>query len=209
MPPIPAPPNAEYNLPQNPYAPNVEKALSSFDHRNRFTANFVYSLPFLKHSQWLTPLTRDWRMSGIIIAQSGAPFTVNLSSAAGQDVAHIGLVGGNNLERPDLTGDPNQGPHTPTEWFNTSAFALPAQDTFGTAGRNIVTGPGLTSVDLSMQRTLALSDSVKLVLRVDAYNALNHPNFDLPGRIFGAANFGTITSAEDARQFQIAAKLVF
>ena len=84
--------------------------------------------------------------------QSGAPFTVNLSSAAGQNVSPIGLVSGNNLERPNLIGNPNGGPQTPSDWFNIGAFALPAQNTFGTAGRNVVTGPGLTTLDLSLPR---------------------------------------------------------
>jgi hypothetical protein len=48
-----------------------------------------------------------------------------------EDVANIGLIGGNNLKRPNLIANPNAGPQTPTEWFNTSAFALPAQYTFG------------------------------------------------------------------------------
>jgi hypothetical protein len=44
---------------------------------------------------------------------------------------------------------------------------------------------------------------------VDAFNTLNHPNFNLPGRIFGAANFGVITSAQDARELQFALKFIF
>ncbi|HEX6896834.1 MAG TPA: carboxypeptidase regulatory-like domain-containing protein, partial [Bryobacteraceae bacterium] len=80
--------NAEYNLPQNVYAPALEKAVSSFDHRHRATASVLYALPFAKDSKgWLHRLAGDWNTSGILIAQSGAPFTVNLSSVAGQDVA--------------------------------------------------------------------------------------------------------------------------
>ena len=202
--------NAEYNLPQNVYAPALEKADSSFDHRQRFTANAVYALPFGKASRgWIPRAARDWRASGIVTVQSGAPFTVNLSSAAGQDVAHIGLVSGNNIERPDLVSNPNDGPKTPAEWFSTAAFVLPAQDTFGSAGRNVVTGPGLASLDLSLQKEGRLKERCKLQFRLDLYNSLNRANFDLPGRIFGASNFGVIASAEDPREFQFALKLMF
>jgi hypothetical protein len=202
--------NAEYNLPQNPYAPQLEKALSSFDHLNRFVANAVYDLPFGKAgARWWRPVIGGWRTAGILTVQSGAPFTVNLSSAAGQDVAHIGLVSGNNLERPDLISNPNVGAGTPSEWFNTAAFTLPAQDSFGTAGRNVVIGPGLASLDVSLQKEAVLHDRAKLQFRLDVYNSLNHPNFALPGRIFGAANFGVISSAGDAREMQAAVKLVF
>jgi hypothetical protein len=202
--------NAEYNLPQNVYAPWLEKAASSFDHRNRLTANAVYSLPFGKATQgWVHSVASGWRASGILTIQSGAPFTVNLSSASGQDVAHIGLVNGNNIERPDLISNPNAGPKTSAEWFNTAAFVLPVQNSFGTAGRNVVTGPGLASLDLSMQKESTIHERWKLQFRLDLYNSLNRANFDLPGRIFGAANFGVITSAEDPRELQFAVKVLF
>ncbi len=202
--------NAEYNLPQNVYAPALEKGLSSFDHRARATASLLYALPFAKASKgWMHRLAADWRASGILILQSGPPFTVNLSSAAGQDVAHIGLVNGNNLERPDLVANPNAGPQTPSEWFDTAAFVLPAQNTFGNSGRNVVTGPGLADLEFSLQKEAVLREGLRLQFRCDVYNVFNHPNFDLPGRIFGASNFGVISSAEDPREFQFALKLLF
>lgn len=200
--------NAEYNLPQDPYAPSLESALSSFDHRNRFTANTVYDFPFARGSTgWLHHAFGEWRGSAILMIQSGAPFTVNLSAA--QDVANIGLIGGNNLERPNLIANPNNGPHTPSEWFDTSAFALPEQFSFGNAGRNVVIGPGLANLDLSLQKNWNIREHQTLQFRCDAFNALNHPTFNLPGRIFGAANFGVITSAQDAREFQLALRWLF
>jgi hypothetical protein len=202
--------NAEYNLPQDIYSPKLEKADSSFDHRLRVTASFLYALPFARTSNgWTRRVAGDWHASAILIAQSGAPFTVNLSSAAGQDVAHIGLVNGSNLERPNLVADPNSGPKTPSDWFNTAAFVLPAQNTFGTAGRNVVIGPGLETLDLSLQKEVPLHEGLTLQFRCDEYNSLNHPNLNLPGRIFGASNFGVITSAGDPREFQFALKLLF
>lgn len=202
--------NAEYNLPQDPFAMALEKGLSSFDHRQRFTADTVYDLPFGNHaSGWRHLLTGSWRISEILIAQSGPPFTVNLSSAAAENVSPIGLVNGNNLERPNLIGNPNGGPQTPAEWFNIAAFAVPLPGTYGTAGRNIVMGPGLIDFDVSLQKEAKLFERLKLQFRVDAYNALNHPNFNIPGRIYGASNFGVITSAADPRQMQLAIKLLF
>jgi hypothetical protein len=202
--------NAEYNLPEDPYAMNLEKALSSFDHRRRFTANAVYDLPFGKRkSGWLAAAAGGWRLAEIFTAQSGAPFTINLSSAAGQNVSPSGLVNGNNLERPNLIGNPNSGPETPGQWFNTAAFALPAQGTYGTAGRNVVTGPGLMDFDASLQKEATLHERLKLQLRLDAYNSLNRANFNLPGRIFGAANFGVVGGAADPRELQWAVKLLF
>jgi hypothetical protein len=119
------------------------------------------------------------------------------------------LVGGNNLERPNLVGDPNSGPGTPSGWFNTSAFALPAPGAFGTAGRNVVTGPALIDLDISLQKEVSFYERLKLQFRLDAYKSLSRANFNRPGRIFGAANFGVITSAGDPREIQWALKLIF
>jgi hypothetical protein len=202
--------NAELNLPQNIYADNlaVEKASSSFDHRNRVTANLVYDLPFAgKSSGWLHHAVGGWRASGNFIAQSGAPFSINLSAA--RDVANIGLVNGNNLERPNLSGKPNTGPKTPQEWFNASVFSIPGQFTFGNTPRNNVIGPSFVDLDASLQKEETLRESVKLQFRFDIFNVLNHPNFNLPGRIFGSSNFATITSAQDPRELQFALKLMF
>ncbi len=64
--------NAEYNLPQNIYAAALEKADSSFDHRNRLTASLLYALPFARESKgWLHRVAGDWHASGILIVQSG------------------------------------------------------------------------------------------------------------------------------------------
>lgn len=219
--------NAEFNLPQNIYANNlaVEKADSSFDHRSRVTANVVYDLPFAgRSSGWLHRTVGGWRASGNFIAQSGAPFTVNLSAA--NEVANIGLVNGNNLERPNVSGDPNSGPKTPQEWFNTSAFSLPAALTFGSTPRNNVIGPGLVDLDASLQKEMALHESMRLQFRFEVFNMLNHPNFNLPNRICSTistgstatclggsdsvkSTFGTITSAQDPREIQFALKLMF
>jgi hypothetical protein len=198
------------NLPQSIYANNLaaEKADSSFDHRNRFVGNVLYDLPFAKGTnRWVRAVAAGWRAGGILIAQSGPPFTVNLSSS--NDVANIGLVNGNNLERPNVAGNPNNGPKTVGEWFNTAAFSLPAAFRFGNDPRNSVLGPGFVNLDTSLQKEWPLRESMNLQFRVDAYNTLNHPNFNLPGRIFGASNFGVISSAQDPREMQFALKFDF
>jgi hypothetical protein len=204
------PTNAEFNLPQNIYANNlvVEKGSSSFDHRNRLVGDVLYDLPFARESSgWLHAVVAGWGASGIFIAQSGSPFTVNLSPA--NDVANIGLVNGNNLERPNVSGDPNAGPKTVKQWFNTAAFSLPSAFTFGNDPRSSVIGPGLLNLDGSLQKEWALREAVSLQFRVDAYNTLNHPNFNLPGGLFGASNFGVISSALDPREMQFALRLEF
>ncbi|HEX3377285.1 MAG TPA: hypothetical protein VHS29_10520, partial [Candidatus Acidoferrales bacterium] len=204
--------NAELNLPQNIYAFNLaaEKASSSFDHRNRATINVIYDLPIASGSSgWLHRTVGGWRASGNFIAQSGAPFTINLSAANDPAAANIGLVNGNNLERPNVTDNPNSGPKTPDQWFNKSAFSLPAQYTFGNTPRNNVVGPGLVDLDASLQKEVVLRESMKMQFRFDVFNVLNRPNFNLPNRIYGTSTFGTISNAQDPRELQFALKLIF
>ncbi len=132
---------------------------------------------------------------------------MNLSASG--DRANIGLVNGNNLERPNISGSPNNGPKIAGEWFNTAVFSLPAAFTFGNNPRNSVLGPGFVNLDTSLQKQWPLRESMNLQFRVDAYNTLNHPNFNLPGRTFGASNFGVISSALDPREMQFALKFEF
>jgi hypothetical protein len=144
----------------------------------------------------------QWLAGGNFTAQSGAPFTVNISS----DQANIGS---GPAQRPNVSGDPNNGPKTPEQWFITSIFSLPALYTFGNAPRNAVIGPGLREVDLSIQKEVQLTEAAKLQFRAEAYNLFNHPNFNIPNRTAFTANFGIISSAQDSRQFQLALKVVF
>jgi len=180
----------------------AEKATASFDHRHRVALSFVYQIPGASKNKWMRAALGEWQLGGSFTAQSGAPFTVNVAS----DQANIGA---GPAQRPNVSSDPNAGPRTPDRWFNTSAFALPAQFTFGNAPRNAVIGPGLQEFDFSLQKQIAVTDSARLQLRVEAYNVLNHPNFNIPNRTAFTANFGKISSAQDARQLQIALKFLF
>ena len=86
---------------------------------------------------------------------------------------------------------------------------MPALYTFGNAPRNAVIGPGLHEFDLSLQKEIPLTETVKLQFRAEAYNLFNHPNFNIPNRTAFTANFGKISSAQDSRQFQFALKFTF
>ena len=96
-----------------------------------------------------------------------------------------------NPESPSDQRDPNH-------WFDTAAFRPPpvffdSHGPFsipGNEGRNVITGPGLSDWDLSVQRHFRLNERTGLVFRSDLFNLTNHPNFDRPGLILGTSNFG-------------------
>lgn len=206
----PGPDNAEPNFPQDPANLAAEKALSDFDHRHRFVTNFLYQIPVPKLANaWMNSAFGGWQVGGIWTVQSGAPFTVNLSS----DVANNGEPLSAPSQRPNLTCDPNSGPKTTAQWFDTSCFASPAAFTYGNAGRNIVTGPGLQNFDATLQNAFHVRENMQLQVRVDIFNLLNHPNFNPPigaGRLFSSnSSFGSITSANDPREMQFSLRLAF
>jgi hypothetical protein len=197
----------ETNLPQNVYNMAAEKASSSFDHRQRLVVSFVYQVPTPsaiapRMNRLLHTVFGQWQAGANFTAQTGAPFTVNISS----DQANIGS---GPAQRPNISGDPNNGPKTPNEWFNTSVFSLPGLYTFGNAPRNAVIGPGMSEFDISLQKDISVRESAKAQFRGEAYNLFNHPNFNIPNRMAFTSNFGQISSALDSRQLQLAVKLIF
>ena len=202
--------NAEPNFPQNPSNLAAEKGLSDFDHRHRFVTNFLYQIPFLKHSEgWVHTAFADWEAGGIWTLQSGSPFTVNLSN----DQANNGEPLSAPSQRPNLVCNPNDGPKTTAEWFNTACFTLPALYTYGNAGRDIVIGPGLDDFDATVQKQFPIRENMDLQFRLDMFDFFNHPNLNNPvgsGRTFSvSSSFGAITSAQDPRDMQFSLRLVF
>jgi len=117
--------------------------------------------------------------------------------------------------RPDIIAgcDPNDGPKTTQQYFNTACFqALTLAQTGdrpGNAGRNTVRGPGFQRTDLSLFKNFQVTSRQRLQLRVEAFNLLNQPRFGQPVGTFGAANFGQITTSEDGRIIQLAVKYSF
>jgi hypothetical protein len=202
--------NAEPNFPQDPANLAAEKGLSDFDHRHRFVTNFLYQIPFLRNSEgWMHTAFSGWQVGGIWTLQSGAPMTVNLPT----DVANNGEPLSAPSQRPNLICNPNSGPRTTAEWFNTACFTAPAPFTYGDAGRDIVTGPGLDDFDATLQNEFPVRENVKLQFRLDIFDFFNHPNFNSPvggGRTFSASSsFGSITSSQDPREMQFSLRLAF
>ena len=62
---------------------------------------------------------------------------------------------------------------------------------------------------MSVQRNFKLTETMRLQFRTEAFNLFNRANFITPVSILGAANFGRLIAAEDARQMQFALKLYF
>ena len=187
-------------FPQNSNDFRAERGLSNFDQRRRFVFTATYDLPFRN------ALARGWRLLAVGSFGSGRPFTPRLS----EDNSNTGNTGGIfGADRPDVVGDPAAGRATPERFFNTAAFAAPAALTFGNAGRNILTGPGLASLDVAAVRTLRIADKATIDLRAEAFNLTNRANFDLPQSFSDQPTFGRIQVAAAARQIQFGLRIGF
>jgi hypothetical protein len=191
---------------------DLERGLSSFDVRHRLTVSFTYDLPFKSRNKALNAVLGNWQAGGIITEQTGQPFTVNITT----DRANNGLLN----QRPDLVGDPNlpDDQRTVDRWFNTAAFAVQRAGTLGTAGRNILEGPGTSIVDFSLLKSIGLSERHRLQFRTEFFNLFNHANFDfperfcagmIPGAPCAAMQFGRIGAARDPRILQFGLKYLF
>jgi hypothetical protein len=205
----------------NPFNRMSNRALSDFDTTHNFNTSFIWALPFFNNSSGLARvLLHGWQITGIVNLQSGIPFAVTDS----RDIGFAGIGAG---VRSDLAGNP----FLPTnrsrndlvaEYFETTAFKQPADGTFGSAGRNLIRGPGLFNVDSSVIKDFRLQERLTLQFRAEFFNLFNQVNFDNPvgnlnaasidqnGRIVNPGDFGRITSvSNNPRLIQFALKLNF
>lgn len=201
------------NSPQNTYAWGAERALSPLDRRQVLTAAYVYDLPFFRGQRGLTGhALGGWELSGIVTWNTGLPATV--TSSLGNDPGGLGILGASaSSPRPDAIGDPYAGSDIKTinKWFNTAAFAeVPVgQYRPGNVGRSVIESPGIVRWDISVFKNFALTERVRLQVRGEMFNALNHANFNAPTVAIGNPNFGRILGARDPRNAQIGLKVIF
>jgi outer membrane receptor protein involved in Fe transport len=187
-----------------------ERALTGFDLRHRFVANFLYQIPLCAGpgacgSALLHRLLGGWQVNGILQAQAGFPLTVLMANATANNgrSTRANVVAGVS---PYL----NSSERSPARWFNGNAFSPPAPFTLGNSGVNAMIGPGLWSLDSSLFKNTALREGVKLQFRAEFFNTLNHPNLARPNSLLGSPQFGTVTGQSiPPRQIQFALKLLF
>jgi len=203
----------ENDLAQNPFNLAAERGLSMFDARNRLVFSYDWALPFWTHPHgWYQQALGGWHLDGIATLMSGTPFTVFDSN----DVSAQGSapeITGFSAQRPNLIGNPNNGPHSVTDWLNASAFQrldpVANAGQFGTEGRNVNIGPGYANWDFAALKDIKLTESKQLQFRAELFNFLNHTNFRLPDSDISSPTFNQILAAQPARQIQFALKFTY
>jgi len=175
---------------------HLEKDLSTGDIPRVFSAGWVYDIP-----RWWK--ISGWRIGGLVRIQAGDTVAVsqatNLNSSLGYAV-----------QRPNRISDPNVLTNrSAARWFNTAAFTAAPQFTIGNSSRDPVRGPGLQEADLMLGNTFRITERVSFEFRAEVFNITNTPPLNDPNGSFGAAAFGTISSAGNPRDFEFAGKLHF
>ncbi|HKW16010.1 MAG TPA: TonB-dependent receptor [Terriglobales bacterium] len=210
--------------PQDPRNLRAEIASSDNDIRHNFTFSGLYRLPFGRGQAFFGNWGRaeeivlgGWQLNSVFNAQTGTP--VNVIRSSNGDKFYSGL-------RPNLVGDPivPKSQRTLDHYFNTAAFDSSQFDTCdtsatpgcnflpGSAGRNLITGPGYVNLNLSLFKEFALTEGIKLQTRLETFNTLNTPHFQNPvGDQSNPLQFGTIphTTRDNMRILQLAAKVIF
>ncbi len=186
-----------------------DRGASEFDRTHRFVASFIYEAPgFARAPSALRYVIGGWRISGIFNAQSGAPLTVTAGidrsgTALGSDRAFY------NGRNPYGPGSCGMTSHC-VDYLTPAAFSLPAQGTYGNAGKGQFRGPHEIILDSGLSKEVPLyREDLRLQFKAEFFNVLNQTNYSNPGVNLSAAAAGSIRSSGDPRIGQLALKLLF
>lgn len=201
------------DFPQNPLNYRAEYAEARTSRPHIFSASYVYELPFFRKdsSSFKRAFLGGWQIAGITDIASGLP------------VGRVGLVAAQPATGitgfyPNVIGDPNGGLAGTVDAsglpyiFDPNAFATPANGTYGSAPRAFarVFGRNQTNLTLTKNVYFDKEQNVRLQLRVEAFNVLNHTQFTGVGTVLGTpTTFGRPTGARLPREFQFGAKFYF
>ncbi len=198
---------------ENPYNFKADRSVTGYDLPHVFTAGWVWAVPigkggFSTGNRVSDYLFGNWQINGIATLESGRPYTVEDAG----DIANTGNFNdvGSGYERPNQVGNPKPQNQTHGQWINPAAFVAPAQYTFGNTPRNSLRTEPYKNLDASLFREFPVMESMKLQLRMDAFNSFNHPVWGTPNNCQNCQNFGVVTSTvNNARQVQLSGKILF
>ncbi|WP_255550984.1 TonB-dependent receptor [Granulicella sp. dw_53] len=189
-----------------PYDTRLNKGNSTLDQRHVFVSSAVYDLPFGRGRMFASHLNRGldtvvggWQLNALVQVETGTPFSVLFNQS-----------NGNYSLRASTTG-PVQQPHSVKGQWIVNNFVQPPAGQEGNTSRNQFYGPGFATGDVSLFKTLPLTERLKAELRAEAFNITNTPQFTNPDTNAGNATVGQIQSTRQAteRQLQMAVRFLF
>jgi hypothetical protein len=216
----------ETDYPQINNCRTCDIASSDADIRHVFSMNAVYQLPFGKGRKYLNQngvanaVAGGWQLSGTGAARSGTPVNITITRPATAVADGLSLENGASFQRPNYVSGMPLAPANQTinNWINAAAFSIPADLTWGNAGRNLVRGPDFWQADAALSRDFKLTERFVVVFRAEGFNIFNRAQFGNPNGNLSSATFGRITTTVNGssptgsgtpREFQFAMRLRF
>jgi hypothetical protein len=220
---------------RQPYADDAENrrvnySYTDYDRPHNFVVNFVYQTPKVANGA-LGLIANDWQISGIYRWTSGRPYGITYTIPG---IGNNNLTGGTDVTpRVVLTCDPGSGwSDDPYKQINTACFAPPQVGSKGDeSARFFLHGPPINNLDLSVSKAFAMSKGIRLEVRLDMFNALNHTQFtqvnsrvdfrsltdptitnlpyDANGNLVNNSGFGTVSTVAPPRTLQLVTRLTF
>jgi len=195
-----------------------------FDRRHNFSVNWVYELPKATGRRALGYALNDWQLSGIYRYGTGQPFNIGYNLPG--TLSAYTYTGTQNVEsaRVVLLKNPGSGHSSdPYRQFDITAFALPQPGSQGfESGRNYLYRSPINSWDLSLSKRFQVKERAKFEIRLDAFNALNHTQFNdvnttltanspfgPNGNLVNKTGFGAVTTVRPPRNLQLGARFEF
>lgn len=186
---------------QNPLNIRADRAELEESRRHNLTFSHNYAPPWFKSQKGLVGRALGgWSLSALWIFNSGRLYNVGLNSAPGQVAS-----------RPNLTGDWQLPDNQKSifRWFNTGAFTRPAPYTYGNLGVNALRGPGTMTMSAVALKDIRTIERLKLQLRIESFNTMNHMDLQDINTNFGTGSFGQIGGVGAPRYFQFGMKMAW
>jgi hypothetical protein len=186
-----------------------EHSLSQFHNGGRFVTSLLYDLPFgegkrMAGGRVANKIFGGWEAGSILTISDGTPINVG-------QIGDTLVIGTPNV--PDATGiSPIPSDRSPDKFWNVGAFSNADPNLayrFGNTGRNLLLTPGLAQWDFSMTKTTRIREGHSFEFRFEAFDFINHPNYNPPSADIQSSTFGKITSARTMREMQFGFKYIF
>jgi hypothetical protein len=178
------------------YNLSLNRGRSDFDAGHTFSMMLQYEVPY-QGSHWYW---RRWMVGVTGQAHTGMPFTPGVSN--------VDLATGESA-RPNRIGKGSLQDPTYRDWFDLADFTTASTNSYGNSGRNILDAPGLLVFNLSLLKTFDVKERQRVQFRMEAFNAFNMTNFNVPNVNVDAPNGGVITGAQAGRQIQLGLRYTF
>jgi len=213
--------------------PNLDRGNSTYDVRHRLTITYMWDLPFFRYRQgFLNTAFGGWELNGLWAFQGGAHYTpydprgTYRFKELAPGACEAGTFDPSKCVNPgadyNLDGVGNDRPNAVADHINATrqqwadGFSLPANfftapclACVGNLGRNTFVGAGYWAADGSVFKNFKLTEALQLQFRAEAFNVLNHTNFQIGHNAINDPSFGQAGGTGDPRNLQFALKLMF